>query len=277
MFKDAQMCTVGFPTTVPDCTADDCVTKESNTLTTRIIPEMSFTCLGTVTGWRAAGEIRGGENADKNPFLIIWRERSNEPGTYDRVDRIELGICGNGFSVTGISNVYECTLPQDERVSVQPGDIVGMQLPEVNNVRFQFYFNNNNGPTNYIFNHRSSLTININNSRESDQFGPQISVTVTTSEHTTTQIITFKDFTTTSSPRLGDTANSPQDKDNSDTSIAIVGAVVGVLLVFISVLLLILILRRQISGQKSSPASNDNNNIMINPVYNGTQSNIILL
>ena len=276
MFKDAQMCTMGFPTTVPDCTADNCVIKGSDTLTTLVIPEMSFTCLGTVTGWRVAGEIHGG---DKNSFLIIWRERSNEPGTYDRVNRTELGICGDGSSVTGISNVYECTLPQDERVSVQPGDIVGMQLPEVNNVRFQLYFNSNNGPTNYIFNHRSSPTINLNNSPELDQFGPQISLTVETTSITQIPMTELTDgstissgpssigaksitnsdhttFQTTRSSKLDDNANISNNDNNSDTSIAIVGAIVGILLVFISVLLLILILRRQRIGQKSSPASN---------------------
>ena len=77
-------------------------------LRTRIIPDLFFTCSGTVTAWRAAGEFGSFETV--NSVLSIWRERSNESGTYDRIDGIELGICGSedpAPSVMGISGVYE--------------------------------------------------------------------------------------------------------------------------------------------------------------------------
>ena len=463
---DAQMCIMGFPTIVPDCSGSNCDTKRG----TFIVPDMRFTCSGTVTGWRVAGEHFGGNTNSK---LIILRERSIEPGTYDTVDTIELGDCAGQSVETGMNNVYECTLNRRRRVSVQPGDIIGIETPGQANGKFRLYFDSSGGPTNYILDSRAPQTINLSDSNLLiDQLVPQISLTVTasttqitttemtdgstttseptsteaesiatsdptemtdggtttsglistearssdrttemtdgstttsgststeaesiatsdhttemtdggsitsgpssteaatsdhttdgstitsgssstearsiatsvhttemtdggtftsgssstearsiatsgrttemtdggtttsgpsstearssdhttvnieltdgststsgltsteaaTSDHTTVQII---DFTTTSSPRLGDSANNP-DKDNSDTSIAIVGAVVGVLLVFISILLLILILRRQRSGQKLLPASNNNN--VINPVYNGKQS-----
>ena len=369
---------------------------------------MRFTCSGTVTGWRVAGERI--PDGNRNSALIIWRERSSEPGTYDNVGRIELGACAAGQRIeTGMNNVYECILDQDDRVLVQPGDIIGIETPGQANGKFRLYFDNSGGPMNYILDSRAPQTINLDDSNlPIDQLVPQISLNVTasttqittiemtdgstttsgptsteaesivtsdhttemtdggsitsgpssteaatsdhttemtdggtftsgsssteatsiatssrttemtdggtttsgpsstearssesttvnieltdgststsgltsteaaTSDHTTVQII---DFTTTSSPRQDDSANNPQDKDNSDTSIAIVGAVVGILLVFISVLLLIIILRRQRSGQKSSQASNDNNNIFTNPVYNGPgmQSSIIIL
>ena len=157
------MCTMGFLAAVSDCSCD---TKEiGNTFTTRIIPEMSFTCSGTVTHWRAAGEFRLGESTNRNSILSIWRERSSEPGTYDRVDGIKLGICGSGVQamlVMGTSNVYECTLPQSERVSVQPGDIVGIELSRQIEARFRLYFDSSVGPTNYIFNQQSPQTVILN-------------------------------------------------------------------------------------------------------------------
>ena len=370
---------MGFPTTVPDCSADNCVTKEGNTI---IIPDMRFTCSGMITGWRAAGELRLASRS-RNSSLIIWRERRSEPGIYVGLDRIQLGNCGSELPMMEINNVYECDLPQSDRVSVESGYIIGIETPGQDTANFRIYFNSSGGPINYIFNHRSNRVMNLDNSTELVQLVPQISLTVertsttqipmteltdgstitsgptpteaesittsdhtteltdggtitsgpssteaesiTTSDHTTeltdggtitsgptsteaesittsnhtteltesstiasgpsstearsigtsdhtTVQVTPKDFITTSSPRLGDSANNPQDKDNSDVSIAIVGAIVGVLLVFISVLLLALILRRQGSGQKSSPANNNNN--VTNPVYNGKQSSI---
>ena len=96
VFAEPQMCTVGFPTIVPGCTADSCDTKVTDHIfTIRIIPEMSFTCSGTVTCWRAAGEFCDEINANVNQVLSIWRGKSSESGIYDRVGGIELGRCGS--------------------------------------------------------------------------------------------------------------------------------------------------------------------------------------
>ena len=174
VFKDAQICTMGFPTTVPDCSGGNCITKQG----TFIVPDMNFTCSGTVTGWRVAGERLGG---DRNSALIIWRERSSEHGTYNSVDTIELAICAGQRVETGMNNVYECTLNQGGRVSVQPGDIIGIDTPGLNNAKFRLYFDSSSGPTNYIFNSQAPQTINLDDSNELDQLVPQISLTVTTS------------------------------------------------------------------------------------------------
>ena len=191
-FTEAQTCIVGFPDTTSLCTSlsDTCGTREieaggppSSRVRTRIIPEMNFTCSGTVTHWRAAGEFRDAGNAIINSVLSIWRERSSQPGicTCDKVDEIELGICGSedpASSVTGMSNVYECILPQSERVSVQPGDIVGIELPSDTRAKFRLYFDNtNSGPINYVFNsHGSVFSLSQASSTVQDQ--PQISLTV---------------------------------------------------------------------------------------------------
>ena len=173
---------MGFPSTVPQCTLDDCRTREADgsMAITRIIPDMNFTCSGTVTGWRAAGEIRTAGSAEINSVLSIWRERSNEPGTYDRTDGIELGRCGSedpAPSVMGMSNVYECSLPQSETVSVQPGDVVGVELPGRTRVRFRLYFDNSGRSTNYIFS-QSLQTFNLDQNDGTELAQPQISLTV---------------------------------------------------------------------------------------------------
>ena len=113
----------------PECAARE----ESFTNTTRVITAISFTCNGTVMYWRAAGEfsIRPAQFAIRNSVLSIWRERSSGSGIYDRVGRIELGICGGKDPaplVTGMSSVYECYLPQSDWVTVESRDIVGIEL-----------------------------------------------------------------------------------------------------------------------------------------------------
>ena len=179
---------MGLPSIASLCTSGtDCGTREVDTGSnsqrprTRIIPSLTFTCSGTVTHWRAAGEFRNGGNA--NSVLSIWRERSGGSGTYDRIDGIELGICGSEDptpSVAGMSGVYECTLPQNDRVSVQSRDVIGIELPGENQADFRLYFDDtNNAPTNYVFSDHDttfSLSQAISSEQTFDQ--PQISLTV---------------------------------------------------------------------------------------------------
>ena len=181
---------MGLPSTASLCTSGtDCGTREvdsgklSERSRTRIIPSLTFTCSGTVTGWRAAGEFRTEGNAETNSVLSIWRERSNESSTYDRTDGIELGRCGSedpASLVLGMSGIYECTLPPNGRVSVQPGDVVGIELPADNRANFRLYFDNtNNAPRNYVFSGNGStysLSRAISSEQTSDQ--PQVFLTV---------------------------------------------------------------------------------------------------
>ena len=283
------MCTLGFPTTVSSCTADNCATKEVDNISTiRIIPGMLFACSGTVTHWRAAGEFCAGINANINPVLSVWRRRSSsKPEIYNRVGGIELGRCGREVQaplVMGMSNVYECTLPQNERVSVQPRYIVGIELSEINNASFRLYFDGDDGSQNYVFSQENLRTIDFNqNGGRTDSAQPQILLTVEITPTTqplvttssTTEIANNGPSTKNSlSTGLSNNASNPQD---IGISIAIVGGIVtlAVLLAFIIVLLLILILRSQKSGQKLSPVPASDRGNIINPTYNRKQSNIV--
>ena len=191
---------MGFPDTASLCTSGaSCGIREVSLSRTRIIPEMTFTCSGTATHWRAAGEFRDRGMAITNSVLSIWRERSSESDTYDRVGEIELGICDKedpAPSVMGMSNVYECTLPQSESVSVQSGDIVGIELPSENQAKFRLYFDNSSsGPTNYVFNgHGLMFSLNQRSSTTQDQ--PQISLTVVGTPSSTTEPLSTDALTT---------------------------------------------------------------------------------
>ena len=183
---------MGLPSNASLCTfGTSCGPREvgGGMMRTRIIPEISFTCSGTVTRWRAAGEIRTAGNALTNSVLSIWRERSNGSVTYDRVSGIELGICGTQDPAPLVmSDIYECILPQT--VSVQPGYIVGIELPREGESKFRLYFNSQGGQTNYVFKGHGttfSLSQAISSEQASDQ--PQVSLTVEPDNVATTILI----------------------------------------------------------------------------------------
>ena len=193
---------MGLPSNTSLCTSGtSCDTREvsqGGRSRTRIIPEISFNCSGTVTGWSAAGEIRsaGGGSATTNSVLSIWRERSSGSGTYDRVSGIDLGICSSENPAPLVmDNIYECILPQT--VSVQPGYIVGIELPPENESKFRLYFNSQGGQTNHVFDGHGttfSLSQAITMEETSDQ--PQISLTIVP-DIATTVLPTIQPSTTT--------------------------------------------------------------------------------
>ena len=159
-----------------------------------------------MTGWRAAGEIRSGGSAQINSVLSIWRERSSGAGTYDRISGIELGICGTQDPVPLVmSNIYECILPQI--VSVQPGYIVGIELPPETESKFRLYFNSQGGQTNYVFDgHGTTFSLSQAISSEETLDQPQISLTIvpdiatTIQPSTTTEAMSTMASLTTQSP-----------------------------------------------------------------------------
>ena len=243
---------MGFPSTVPQCTTGDCGPREQDNqgVTTVIVPEMSFTCSGMVTHWRAAGEFSDAGNADTNSVVIVWRETSSNSGTYARVRHVELGKCGGENRaplVMGTSDVYECTLLQSERVSVQPGDIVGMELSSASRALFRLYFNSTNNcePTNYVFN-RHDYTFSLSEASSTRQDQPQISLTVVPDmPKTTSPVLPTNSVTTDSSVEMNGTViteipSSSQQSDGADFRLiigSVVGGMVGIILLSAVVIL----------------------------------------
>ena len=191
--------------------------------------------------------------------------------------------------VTG--NVYECTLPVDLRVSVQPGDIIGIEIARRNVYRFMIYFDDtDDGPINYVFEQSlSSAILSQRNSIEQDQ--PQISLTVVptitttqlptttqatsiTEALTTTQAQTAKETVTTTESPVGTNSdqtttqmNIPQTTNGriseitplvaSSSTAVVTGSVVGgvavVLLLVVIVILLVMFVQQK--KQKRYPGS----------------------
>ena len=90
--------------------------------------------------------------------------------------------------MTGMSNIYECTLPQSERVSVEAGDVIGIEIAENGDYRFRLYFTVGGGPTNYQFSGQVS-TATLSQATKPIQDQPQISLTVEPIMSTTAPVL----------------------------------------------------------------------------------------
>ena len=181
---------------MPQCTSSCITGAEGSQTVTRIIPDLAFTCTGTVTKWKAAGMID--TSGSINAMLGIWR---NGSVTLTKINSIELGSC-NGMNLPATGNsIYECILPENETVSVQLGDIVGIEIATNQNYRFRLYFDNTNGgPTNYVFSGQVS-TVALDQASSTEQHQPQITLIVepimSTTVLPTTEPLTVTTQTTT--------------------------------------------------------------------------------
>ena len=123
---------------------------DNATVVTRLIPAMNFSCNVTIVSWITSGRVRNGSLV---PKIQIWRENSSLPDVYHKVNpaiAVTSSVCFAGQFTRLFTQVFLCILNDNARVSVQPGDIVGLELPPTNDSNFDIHFTNE-GPVNYIF------------------------------------------------------------------------------------------------------------------------------
>ena len=167
------MCTHGFPS-VQDVKGLR-IKKIINFNSIRLIPEMNFTCRSTIVKVIVAGRPQNGglqNNMMRKPMkLQIWRLENPTivDGRYQRAENINLmfNICReinvNEIRINLYNNIsiYECILKKNVQVSVEPGDIIGIELPPEPIANFELYSVTESGLTNYIFertrDHRSFI------------------------------------------------------------------------------------------------------------------------
>ena len=180
-------CTNGFPSMqdIQGQTIDGI--RDFNSTTVRLIPDMNFTCSGTIERVIVAG-IRRKDN--QTPMrLQIWRPENTltEDGIrYHRVKNIALSssICKMFKTIRmlrDINNstimVYECTLKKNIQILVEPGDILGIGLPPERKANFELYSVTESRLTSYIF-ERGHDSIHLSNRTSETTVQPLIRVEV---------------------------------------------------------------------------------------------------
>ena len=138
---------------------------------TLLIPAMNFTCNATIAGFVVAGTRL---NSAPHSQLQIWRKDSSQNSVYYKTGSISVNTAGSVCAAWKIVNItYWCTLFEVSRLSVQPGDILGLQLPR----NFEILFTNG-GPINFIhervYQLNSTVTLSHNESDSITQQLPQI-------------------------------------------------------------------------------------------------------
>lgn len=118
----------------------------TESITTLLIPEMNFKCNVTVVGFNVAGR-----NFFRSPYfkIKIYRERYS---AYYQVGHDIFVNVANGGDVCVASKTTGtltwCILHDIFKLSVQSGDILGLELPRTNDDEISFI---RGEPVNYIF------------------------------------------------------------------------------------------------------------------------------
>ena len=165
---------------------------------TRLIPDMNFTCCGTMTKVTVAGKQQNmscGDATCEPMKLQIWRlENSTVEGRYQRVGNINLTFNITMTHSTDNNNVistYECILNKSVQVLVKPGDILGIELPPERKANFKLYSLTESGLTNYIFERTpdsQQSTIDLSNRMNETTVLPLVSVHVEVKPSSTLQL-----------------------------------------------------------------------------------------
>ena len=147
---------------------------------TRLIPDLKFTCEGWITQFTVGGVLQPGM---QDPKIQVWRENPDQCGAYHRpvADIPVNGSVCNGGVARESPGVFRCTLRAVFRVQVQPGDILGLELPPTRFDDFEIHFTDG-GPKNYVFQNQlpSTTSTPLSGRANEIQEQPQISIIVET-------------------------------------------------------------------------------------------------
>ena len=116
----------------------------TDTIETRLLFSMNFTCHGTIVGWTVTGEKVQGKT--QYPELQVWRADPSQGSDYYYKPGADIPVNPEGpVSLCEIvtqtcRQIFQCRLTAANQVSVQPGDILGVELPQTTNSGFHLYF-----------------------------------------------------------------------------------------------------------------------------------------
>ena len=82
--------------------------------------------------------------------LRIWKENATEPGIYHRSGK-EIVLARNNNNVMCRNRRCTLQLMEKKQISVEPGDILGIEIPPSDVANFQLHSVRAPGLTNYIF------------------------------------------------------------------------------------------------------------------------------
>ena len=133
---------------------------ERNAITTRLFPDMQFGCYGTIVQVTAAVVDDGGQ---ESPKIQIWRENNTQSDLYHKISSSDILVRRRNppcYQNSLSNGIFQCTLREDLRISVQPGDFLGLEIPPISSDDLEIYFQPG-GPTNLAFQDRQGSTVDL--------------------------------------------------------------------------------------------------------------------
>ena len=149
----------------------------ANKVTTRLFPDLRFGCRGNLVRFTVALVDR--TTGEQSPKIQIWRPNDTQPCVYYKpgpdipIVRSSSVCLRDRFS----GGIFQCTLNETFQVQVQPGDILGLELPPENDDDLDIYFTDK-GPVNYVFEDRLDSTTNLSEAHKFTSHLPQINFVV---------------------------------------------------------------------------------------------------
>ena len=121
----------------------------------------------------------GRTTGEQSPKLQIWRANGTQPDIYYKTEPEILIVDSSPMCLRRqrSGGIFRCTLNEEFQLSVLPGDILGLELPPRNNVKFDIYFTEQ-GPMNYVFEGRLTSSVNLSEATRVTSHTPQINFTV---------------------------------------------------------------------------------------------------
>ena len=119
-------------------------------------------------------------SGQQSPIIQVWRPNDTQsPGIYYKTGPDIPIFERNPTCLRRRLNggIFRCTLNKDFQVSVQPGDILGLELPPEIDDDFDIYFTEQ-GPINYVFEDRLTSSANLSDANRVTSHMPQINFTV---------------------------------------------------------------------------------------------------
>ena len=113
-----------------------------------IIPDMGFTCSGSITSWTVAGMYKTSSFFSSFPEIQIWRRVRLPNETESTQEYVKVGTVVLSVPFETANRLY--TREVVPPVEVRGGDIFGLFLPVFNLNRMEVYFEETDeGPTNF--------------------------------------------------------------------------------------------------------------------------------
>ena len=138
-------------------------------MNTRLIPEMTFGCNGTIVGYKVVAS--SDQNGTLHSKIQIWRPNTTTQGLYHKLPSDIPILHTDPTSSPCVRSTYsnstlQCTLSESAQVRVQSGDILGLELPPTDNDRREIYFTSG-GPRNLVF-QRNLSSVSVIKESEAD-------------------------------------------------------------------------------------------------------------